>query len=232
MKTPVVITSLEDDFKKIGLIKESSETTKATEASQSEDSELDEAARIKKRVQMVGGSLKAVKTQRTSMADRMAAKQYRRSAAGKTSARLQAKKRRSGKGKRRAAKVAKVASMKGTRKESMDAQETLKAFANAAIIADKLASIFTEWVKADIYESEDERMFAGLAGELAEIAESFADIATAMSEGKLEESSDEDIAAAFSEGLEVVLDAVDLYEANADDESDDESDDEDDSGND
>jgi hypothetical protein len=222
MKNPVVITSLEEDFRKIGLIKES------TEAPQAESDSLDEAGRV--RVALRGG--KKVRQQKTSTAERMMAKKYRRSAAGKKAAKKAKKRLMTAKGQRRAAKVAAKAIRLGTRQEAFDSTEALKAFANAAIIADKLAGIFTEWVKADIYESEDERMFAAVAGELGEIAESFADIATAMSEGKLEESSDEDIAAAFAEGLETVLDAVDLYEANADDEDDEDGEDEDESGND
>jgi len=58
-------------------------------------------------------------------------------------------------------------------------------------------------------------------GQLSEIAESFADIATAMSEGKLEESA-EDVASAFAEGMETILDCVDLYEDNNDEEGEEE----------
>ena len=226
MKNPVVITSLEEDFKKIGLIKESKDTAPQAEEGES----LDEAGRI--RVALRGG--KKVRQQKTSAAERRAAKLYRRSSAGKKAAKKAMKRLHTAKGQRHAAKVAAKAMRMGTRQEAFDAAEALKAFANAAIIADKISGIFTEWVKADIYESEDERMFAGLAGELGEIAESFADIATAMSEGKLEESSEEDVAAAFAEGLETILDAVDLYEANAEDEEEGEDDGEgeDESGND
>jgi hypothetical protein len=222
VKTPIHITTLEEDFRKIGLIRESKEAPTAPAATSEDtgadaDEQLDEAGRIKYALR--GG--KKVKQQKTSMADRMAAKKFRRSAAGKKAARLQAKKLKTSKGRRRAAKVAAKAIAKGTRQEAVSAEETMKGFAEAAIIADKLSTIFTEWVKADIYEAADERMFAGLAGQLGEIAESFADIATAMSEGQLQESA-EDIDAAFTEGLETILDAVDLYEANDEDEDEDE----------
>jgi len=214
MRNPIVVTTLEEDFRKIGLIRESAPAPApvAAPAAPKEDEEevLDEAGRIK--FALRGG--KKVKQQKTSMADRRAAKKQRRSASGKKSARKQAKIRRSAKGQRRMAKVAAKATRLGTRQEAVDPNETLKSFANAAIIADKLANIFTEWVKADEYEASDERMFASLVGELSEIAESFADIATAMSEGKLEESA-EDVAAAFAEGMETILDCVDLYEDNA-----------------
>jgi hypothetical protein len=219
MRNPIVVTTLEEDFRKIGLIRESAPTPAPVAPKEEEEEEevLDEAGRI--RFALRGG--KKVKQQKTSMADRLASKKQRRSSGGKKSARKQAKMRRSAKGQRRMAKVAAKAIQKGTRQEAVDANETLKSFANAAIIADKLAGIFTEWVKADEYEASDERMFASLVGELSEIAESFADIATAMSEGKLEESA-EDVAAAFAEGMETILDAVDLYEDNNEDEDEDE----------
>ena len=223
MKNPIVVTSLEEDFRKIGLIKAES---KQAETESQDEEVLDEAGRV--RYATRGG--KKVKQEKTSAAERRQAKKYRRSSAGHRSAKKAAKRLHTAKGQRHAAKVAAKAMRMGTRQEGTDATEALKAFANAAIIADKLANIFTEWVKADIYESEDERVFAGLAGELAEIAESFADIATAMHEGRLEEGS-EDVAEAFAEGLEVVLDAVDLYEANADDEDESDDEDEDESGN-
>lgn len=230
MRTPIVVTTLEEDFRKIGLIKESAPAPAPAAAPASEEDEtvLDEAGRIK--FALRGG--KKVAQHKTSMADRLAAKKERRSAGGRKSARKQAKMRRTSKGQRHMAKVQRKAIQKGTRQEdvAVDPAEQLKSFANAAIIADKLASIFTEWVKADEYEAEDERMFAGLVGSLSEIAESFADIATAMSEGKLEEST-EDVAAAFAEGMEVILDAVELYEDNNEDDDDDKGDEGTPSGN-
>lgn len=224
MRNPIVVTTLEEDFRKIGLIKESAPAAPAAaseETKESEEEVLDEAGRI--RYALRGG--KKVKQQKTSMHDRLMGKKERRSAGGKKSARKQAKIRRSAKGQRHMAKVQRKAIQKGTRQEAVavDPNETLKSFANAAIIADKLAGIFTEWVKADEFEAADERMFAGLVGQLSEIAESFADIATAMSEGKLEESA-EDVASAFAEGMEVILDSVDLYEDNNEDEEEEEVD--------
>jgi hypothetical protein len=214
MRNPIVVTTLEEDFRKIGLIRESVQASAPASAPKEEEEEvLDEAGRI--RYALRGG--KKVKQQKTSTAERMAGKKYKRSAEGRRSAKRSEKKASTSKGMRRAAMVKRKAISKGTRQEAVDANETLKSFANAAIIADKLAGIFTEWVKADEYEAADERMFAGLAGQLGEIAESFADIATAMSEGRLDESA-EDVAAAFAEGMETILDAVDLYEDNNEDE--------------
>lgn len=216
MRNPIVVTTLEEDFRKIGLIKESAPAAASEKTEESEEEDLDEA-RIKKAFR--GG--KVVKQNRTSSAKKRYNLKYARTPEGRKSAKKTDKKAGTTKGMRRAAIVKRKAIQKKTRMESVDANETLKSFANAAIIADKLSTIFTEWVKADIYESEDERMFASLVGELSEIAESFADIATAMSEGKLEESA-EDVAAAFAEGMETILDAVDLYEDNNEDEDEEE----------
>lgn len=258
MKTPIVITSLEEDFRKIGLIKAESVAPEAS-VEETDETELDEAARIKKRlVRKAGGGIAVQKTQKSSAKERMAGKKFRRSAAGKKAARMAMKKRRSAKGKRIAAKVAAVAAKKGTRSkgdmsgmrmkgdygmgmsmEAFDAAEALKSFANAAIIAERLQTVFTEWVKGDLCESrEDDTEFLKLAGELAAIAEEFAEIATVLSEGT-EELDEEAVAAIFNEGLETILDAVDLYEQNEgegedeeDEDMEDEEEESDDEGND
>lgn len=205
MKTPIVITSLEEDFRKIGLLKESAQA-EAPEAN------LDEAQRIKRRLQRkAGGGVKIVKTQRSTAAERMAGKKYRRSAAGKKAARIKAKKMRTGRGKRLAARMAKLGMAKGTRQESFDSKEALKSYANAAIIADHLSKIFAEWVETYELSSIEEHTFMDAASNMEVIAESFATIATRLHEGELTESED-DVAEIFAEGLEAILDAVDLYE--------------------
>jgi hypothetical protein len=225
MRNPIVVTTLEEDFRKIGLIKESVAPAPAAESSD-DDEDLDEARAKKRTVKKAGGGFQVQKLHRQSGIDRIRSRAAARLPGAKeTRKQYKKKKAKSSRMQATSARVAAVGRRKGTRQEAVDANETLKSFANAAIIADKLSTIFTEWVKADIYESEDERMFAGLAGELGEIAESFADIATAMSEGKLEESA-EDVAAAFAEGMETILDAVDLYEDNNEDEDEDEDEDE------
>jgi len=210
MKNPIVITSLEEDFKKIGLIRD----TKPMQESVEQDENLDESTRIKRRMQrQAGGGLKAVKTQKTTAAERMRGKNFRRSAKGQKAMRRAEKKRHSAKGRRMAAKVAKAAAAKGTRHEGFDPKEALKSFANAAIIAEKLQLAFLEWVKGDLCESAgDESEFLKLAAELAVIAEEFAEVATALNEGT--ELDTEELSELFAEGLETVLDAVDLYEEN------------------
>jgi hypothetical protein len=206
MRNPIVVTTLEEDFRKIGLIKES-----AAPAVETTDPEEDiEEGRYDK---LTGGGKRRAPTRQGGKAY----KALMRTPEGKKQAKLKKKTAAKPGAKRQARRLHAKRVRKGLADSVQANSETLKSFANAAIIADKLAGIFTEWVKADEYEASDERMFASLVGELSEIAESFADIATAMSEGKLEESA-EDVAAAFAEGMETILDAVDLYEDNNEDE--------------
>lgn len=266
MKTPIVITSLEEDFKKIGLIKAESVAPEAS-VEETDESELDEATRIKKRLQRkAGGGYEVKQLKKSSAKERMRGKEFRRSAAGKAAERLRGRVRGTKKFKKRAKKTADVAAQKGTRRgkgdmggmrmkgdygmggmrmkgdydmgmsmEAFDAAEALKSFANAAIIAERLQTVFTEWVKGDLCESvEDDTEFLKLAGELATIAEEFAEIATALSEGT-EELDEEAVTALFNEGLETILDAVDLYEENEgedDEDMEDEEEESDDEGND
>lgn len=230
VKNPIVITSLEEDFKKIGLIKATPAAPVQESAESDESDELDEARRVKRRVSLKpGGGAKVVKTQRTSAKKRMQNKKYGRSAAGRKAKKRAVKRAHTSKGKRRAARVAALATKKGTRHEGFDPAEALKSFANAAIIAEKLQTEFLSWVKNDLCESAgDESEFLSLASELAALAEEFAEVATALSEGT--ELDGEAVTEMFNEGLQFILDSVDLYEANksddeeeADDEEGDES---------
>jgi hypothetical protein len=220
MRNPIVVTTLEEDFRKIGLIKESA--APAVETTEPEE-DIDEGRYDK----LTSGGRRRAPTRQGGKAY----KALMRTPEGRKSAKLKGKAEKKPSAKRRARRLRAKRVRKGLADSVQSNSETLKSFANAAIIADKLAGIFTEWVKADEYEAADERMFAGLAGQLGEIAESFADIATAMSEGRLDESA-EDVAAAFAEGMEVILDCVDLYEDNNDDEDEDEEEVDDTSGND
>lgn len=225
MKSPIVITSLEEDFRKIGLLK--AESLEAPSVAEEASEDLEEAQRIKKRlVRKAGGGVKIQKTQRTTAAERMKGKKYRRTAAGKKAARRRAKKMRTSRGKRLAARMAKLGMAKGTRQESFDQDSALKSYANAAIIADHLAKIFVEWMDNYELSAIEENTFASAATDMQEIAEAFAAIATRLNDGELIES-EEDVAEVFSEGLEAILDAVDLYEmADMEDESDYEEEDE------
>jgi hypothetical protein len=211
MKTPIVITTLEEDFKKIGLIK-AAPIAESVEADEADETELDEGKR-RTMSQRRQRRRKAGKKTMGKMPVELAsagelAKRRRSYAKNRVKIQRQADRRsRSSRGK-------KLAALRIATAEAFDAAEALKSFANAAIIAERLQTIFTEWVKTDLCESrEDETGFLKLAGALATIAEEFAEIATALNESA-EELDEEAVTEIFNEGLETVLDAVDLYEKN------------------
>lgn len=223
MKTPIVITSLEEDFKKIGLIKATpvAETTEAPKAEA--EGETVEEARIKAAIR--GG--KKVRQQRTSAKEKRMAKKYRRSASGKMAARKRKRLMKKPSFMRRLKKLAMKAMRLGTRKESVeqteafDRAEALKSFANAAIIAEKLANHFEGFIESleiddSIEESAD--TLADIAGVCEDVAEVLAEMATALHEGK----GGEDFTGVFNEGMDFILDAVDLYESMKEEEEDDE----------
>ena len=220
-KNPIVITSLEEDFRKIGLIRGPISESKVEQTETETETDIEEAARIKKR--LVGG--KVQRTQKTTAKERMMAKKYRRSSGGKAAARKRKLKMRKPSFLKRLKRLAMKAIAKGTRKESMDITgifgrlaesthdnaEALKSFANAAIISEKLAEYFDDWVES----VEDE--FEAEAGELSDIAtyfesvaEMFAAVATGLSEGKTADT--ETMTALFNEHLDSILDGVELYE--------------------
>jgi hypothetical protein len=221
-KNPIVITSLEEDFRKIGLIKGSLTESKVEETEvEADESEIEEAARIKKR--LVGG--KVQRTQKSSMKQRMAGKKYRRSAAGKAMARKRKLKMKKPSFLRRMKRLMAKAIAKGTRKESMDISpifgrlaeathdnaEALKSFANAAIIAEKLSAYFDSWVESveDEFENEAEGL-ADISTYFESVAEMFAAVATNLSEGRTADT--EAMSALFNEHLDAILDGVELYE--------------------
>ena len=82
-KNPIVITSLEEDFRKIGLIRGPISESKVEQTETETETDIEEATRIKKR--LVGG--KVQRTQKTTAKERMMAKKYRRSSGGKAAAR-------------------------------------------------------------------------------------------------------------------------------------------------
>jgi len=216
MKNPIVITSLEEDFKKISLIRD----TKPMQESVEQDENLDE---VEKQNLTTGGTRSG--PTRQGHKEYM---KYKRSVGGKKALKKKAKAAAKAPARRRAAKLRKKRAAKGLSDavastgnvvaEKFDAKEALKSFANAAIIAEKLQLAFLEWVKGDLCESAgDESEFLKLAAELAVIAEEFAEVATALNEGT--ELDTEELSELFAEGLETVLDAVDLYEENEGDDA-------------
>jgi hypothetical protein len=233
MKNPIVITSLEEDFKKIGLIRRNESVEPDTTPGQAE-SDIEEAARIK--VALRGG--KKVRQKRTTAKERRMAKKYRRSAAGKKAARIRARKMRKPSFLRRLKRLAAKALRLGTRKESVDTTESfdraeaLKSLANAAIIAEKLASFFDNYVESFVSDeeleiSESVEQSADTLSDIAEVCEELAESLATAAESLHEGKDVPGLVASFNESLDFILDAVDLYEAMQDDEEemDDEEDD-------
>lgn len=215
MKTPIVITTLEEDFKKIGLIKESVDA----------DDSVEEAKRVK--VALRGG--KKMRQQRTSAEERRMAKKYRRSAGGKKAARIRARRMKKPSMQRRMKRLAAKATRLGTRQESVetlesyDRSEVLKSFANAAIIAEKLSKFFESYVDSmdiDATIEEQADLLADIAAVCEDVAETLAEMATAIHEGK----DGEGFPAIFNESMDFVLDAVDLYESLNEEEEDEDED--------
>lgn len=221
MRNKIVITSLEEDFRKIGLIKGPS----LTESVDAEDTDTDESdALIEKKKEDEGKARWRVtrrrnyktgevqKTKVTTPWKRAYNKKYYKAHRTEILKKMKMK-RKSAKGKKQIAMSQKLGIKKGTAKaaikqvkaskkaatakkkmkaEEFDAAEALKSFANAAIIAEQIQTSFTEWVEGDLCESvEDAEFFAERVELLGEIAEHFAEIATAI--GEADEFSDEDV---------------------------------------
>jgi len=180
---PIVITTLEEDFKKIGILVEKTETAPEVEAEVKPVAEEDEEyiegqenmtadeleeARVKRRVGRKGRTAKA--TKRTPPRLKMKSRRnYRKKKAKIKLARKKAKRNP------RKARRAKVLAVRRARlhqgndtisnliEEVQDIvsslnggqEDAVKSFANIAIIADMLANTFTEWTN-DINESEEE----------------------------------------------------------------------------
>ena len=227
MKNPIVITSLEEDFKKIGLIKESVAPQAEAEADDLE--EKDTTANTAKRHKVITRGGKKVRTHRTSFAAKLKGKIRRRSGAFKAWAKKHARKM-----KRFAKKIARRA-MKavrlGTRKESVetrfDLHEALKSHANLAIIAERMSEDFG--AVAEVCEAEglgEAEIFGFMAEYFAETAEQVGALATEMNESA-DTLDTRAVQESFTETMEIVLDGVDLYEAmSAEDEDEDEDEDE------
>jgi hypothetical protein len=204
MKNPIVITTLEEDFKKIGLIKR--------DLTESVDTEELSEKNTARRMAVVTRGGKKVRQKKQSSAERMMGKKRRRTGAFKAWAKKYARKlkRFAKKIARRQAKAAKL----GTRQESVasfDVAEALKSHANLAIISENLSTFFggvaEDCAAVEMGESE---VYGFMAEYFGEIAESLANVATALNEGT--EFDGAALTESFNGDLEIVLDGVDLYE--------------------
>lgn len=237
----VVLTSLQEDFKAIGIISESEETeVEETE----EDTDLEEGRR------RAAGGRKMMRTKRTTNAERLADKKSKRknrahrkaaakklshSARGKKLAKLAAffakKKRRKESTDVTASDrinsiledVKDIVSSVNESDSSQDLDNAIKSFANVAIISEMLANFFAESV--GLVESEGE-----LSSELTDAAEYFQEqaeqaafLATLLDEGgDLDE--DVDVDALFQEHMSALVEGLELYADLTEDEDEDEDD--------
>ena len=142
MKTPIVITTLEEDFKKIGLIK-SAPLTESRAVAADETEELAEKNTGKRHAVIMRGG-KKIRTQKMNAADKRDAKKRRRG--GKFKAWVKKYARKLKKFAKKIAKRKAKAIKMGTRQEStdlrLDRAEALKSHANLAIIAENLSKYF------------------------------------------------------------------------------------------
>lgn len=233
---PVVITSLEEDFRKIGLISESKdeEVEEQLEETETNDGEtVDEGRRVAKA--LARGSRKVVRTHRTPANMRAKSKRYKK--AHKAQIRLTKKKSmRNPKKRRRAAfaamlrakrhhesaestgiaalleEVQDIVSSIETHEKVATTSEAVKSFANLALIGEMLAKAFEEWSNNLDESYSDQETYDSLAEAsetLADLAEAAAEVATGLKEGK--EIQPAELETLFKEYMNDVLEGMDLY---------------------
>jgi hypothetical protein len=230
MRHPVIITSLEEDFRAIGIL------PKEEKPASTEDEPLEERTRKRRKAGKRG--MEKVKVGTTSQRRdwRMAArrrkskiKAYRKSARGRAA-------------RRKAKKFESSETMESTsvRINSLleDVQDIIstvddesienatKSFANVAIISEMLARVFEAVM--DEFEEEDAQELGEAAEFFAELAEEAASIATLLHEGVDEDTPEdeiptyEDIEAKFQEHMDALIDGLELYADITEDEDEDE----------
>lgn len=170
---------------------------------------------------------------------RLKSKKFRRSAAGKRFKRKYkiAKKRTAGKNMKMKritlrAGLDRIANMIEDAEaflsgegESFDVQETIKSYANVAIISEMLSERLKSLAEDDAELTDLAEEFGQLASECADIAE---DLATTLKEGEEADLDEESIAEHFEEALEGLMGGLDLYAdlTEGEDEEDDDDDEE------
>lgn len=258
MRPPVVITSLEEDLAEIGLSDslipskaEAAAPEAAAPAATAEvavaDANVEEGKRVRQQVRVSGGKAKRVRTKRTSMAKKLANRGYYRK-------KKNVLKRKHGKAsfQRRAARRDKVRSrLKGENTEFQakvsgllesveqtltqlqaeqpsEKTESLKGFANLAIIAEMLADAFIAFSDDEDIELTkfEEIALREMAATYAQVAEECADIAEAIDAGKLAEGED-DLKEAFNAHVQTVIEGLDAYSDLTEEDDEEEDDDED-----
>lgn len=261
MRQPLVITSLEEDLAEIGLsdtiqpktesaAPEAVTTAPAEEPKVDAPAEVDEAKRVRQQVRVVGGKAKRVRTKRTSMAKKLANRAFYRKKKnvlkrkrGKASFQRRAARRDKIRGRLKhegtefQAKVAGLLESVETTLSQLQSEpsaektESLKGFANLAIIAEMLAEAFIAFTDDEDIELTkfEEIALREMAATYAQVAEECADIAEALDAGTIAEGED-DLKDAFNAHVQSVIEGLDAYSdltEEEDDEGDDDDEDED-----
>jgi type IV secretory pathway VirJ component len=228
----VVLSTLEEDFKNIGIIEESKESDEVVENDEVEvddtDSDLEEGRR------RAAGGRKSVKTKRMSAGAKSKARSSYRKRKSKIK-KARKKRGRTSRGKK-LAKLAKamakkesvelassdrinsiledvrdiVASVNEDDNSTQDLDNAIKSLANVAIISEMLANYFAESVELLEDEGELSTELSEAAAYFQEQAEQAAFLATALDEGT-ELDEDFDVDEIFEEFMSALVEGLDLY---------------------
>lgn len=250
---PIVLTSLEEDLEKIGLGSYVVEKKDASAEPVEDSEDLSEYRIGRRRMAGKGKTAKAVHHHLTA-SERMRGKRYRKSAAGKKEHkklnRLHHKSswQHSKMGKRAVALRATAPSahegvelgsvqalledvgsiLQSLDRASFDKVETMKSFAEMALIADDLFKTFTEWATemAEDAEFTEEQIEVVVehAESMKDLADTCAEAASLLKEDAEVDGGDEAVVEVFNECLESVQASAEFY-ADMTEEDDDEDDD-------
>jgi hypothetical protein len=235
MRHPVIISSLEEDFKNLGLVDKDDTIT------HDDDDELQEkrrrvsgSGRSKKTVKMRGKKLAKSRSYERKMKSKRkrSAKKRAKSGAGKKLSRFN--KRFEGQEDSMKATLH-LGKLAGLFEEvegilsSLDedrVENAVKSFANIAIISEMLGDFFSTVLEEDIEDEELVEELSEAAEFFTDLSESAADIATHLNEGEELEVGLDEIEEAFNEQMEALVDGLEFYaDLTEDEESDDEDDD-------
>ncbi len=219
MRHPVIISSLEEDFKNLGLVDRDDTISEEEEELQEKRRRVSGSGRTKKTKKMTGKALsksRSYERRKKGQRKRMSAKRAK-SAAGKKLARFS--KRFEGQEDSMKATLH-LGKLAGLFEEvegilsSLDedrVENAVKSFANIAIISEMLGDFFSAVLEEDIDDDELVEELSEAATFFTDLSESAADIATALNEGEELEVTLDQIEEAFNEQMEALVDGLEFY---------------------
>lgn len=227
MRHPVIITSLEEDFRAIGILPKEEAKQPEPEAPE-ETPEGEELGEGKRRA---AWGRKMVKTRKMRGKKKISSERYERThRSQRKKARLKREKKMAVQRRELTLKnlntdvdttTARINSLLDDVQDIISTvddesiENAVKSFANVAIISEMLARVF-EAVK-DEFEDDDAKELGEAAEFFGELAEEAASIATMLHEGVDEDTPDdevptyEDIEAKFQEHMDALIDGLELY---------------------